>query len=180
MKRSGIPRRKKGLTRREELRRSTRALRKTPLAPGKQGRLERKAIARVTADLRGRSKKMAKIYKDKRIPFVRVTLQRYPFCETAALGLGVGDGTARCLGRSSTVHETWRGSRPNNYLVPRRAPQGSPPEVVQRVWAENRRQFLALCVVCHDWIHGHPLRARETTVVREGVSILLLRRNLEE
>ena len=110
-------------------------------------------------------------------------LQRYPFCEVESLGLV--DGSDSCTKRTQVVHETWtrgrQGSKPANaYLVYRTPPEGATEEERAAVWEQNRRQFLMLCDRCHDWIHHHPKDAAETFVTREGVSIRLLRRNLEE
>ena len=165
-------------SRRAQLRQGGRLARKVPLAQGKKGTLQRKAIKRA-AQMRKRSTHTATFYMKERVPFVRVQLIRYPFCEVT--GLGLIDGSTRCTGQTRVVHETWtraRGGR--GYLVPRRAATGAMPDRQREVWVQNRRQFLMLCDPCHDWIHRHPKQALETFVVREGVPIRLLRRNLEE
>lgn len=180
----GHLRTRRPLTRREGLRQSGRQMKKTPLSPGKKGALERKAIQRAK-QIKRRSTETAHFYAkaDGRIAFVEIQLVRYPFCEVRALGFV--DGSDSCTGRTQVVHETWTRNRQggrvkDKYLLPRKAPPGASEEEVAAVWEQNRRQFLTLCDRCHDWIHHHPKLSRETFVEREGVSLRLLRRNLEE
>jgi hypothetical protein len=188
--RSGPLRRDKGLGRRAQLRANAKALkrggglkRNAVMQPGVPNSLVRKAQLRSKSDaLARRSPETAQFYAKERVPFVRVMLTRYPICELQTADL---PDPPECWNRSMVVHETWtrgrQGGKPKDkYLVPMVATADADANEQRAVWVENRRQFLTLCDRCHDWIHYHPTDAGATQIWREGVTVRLLRRSLED
>ena len=98
-------------------------------------------LSRSTTRLRSRSRKMAKVYREARVPLVRRLLVERPACEAVNVAPGP------CFGEL-TVHESIR-----------RSQLGS---IVQDAKAEAQGQtFHVLCVGHHGYVTDHPSWAVE-------------------
>jgi len=103
--------------------------------------LRRSTPLRSTTPLRPRSKRVAKLYREQRVPLVRRLLAERPRCEAVNVAPGP------CFGEL-TVHESIR-----------RSQSGS---IVQDAKAEAQGQtFHVLCVGHHGYVTDHPSWAVE-------------------
>ena len=102
--------------------------------------LTRSTPLRSTTPMRKRSKRMAKVYREQRVPLVRRLLAERPACEIA--------WDANCRGRSESVHEVIKRSH-GGAIVP-----GPKAE------AQGQR-FVAACLPCNGAVeHGFTQRRR--------------------
>ena len=96
-------------------------------------------LSRSTTPIRKRSKRVAALYREQRIPLVRRLLAERPACEIA--------WDANCRGRSESVHEVIKRSH-GGAIVP-----GPKAE------AQGQR-FVAACLPCNGAVEDHPAEAR--------------------
>lgn len=99
--------------------------------------------------LKPRSEKTAKLYREKRVPFVQKILSERPWCEACSI-TPVGHRGRR---PSTDVHEILTRGRSGGV-------HGS-------AWLDEEN-VLALCRTCHTWITDHPKEAKELDLVRES------------
>ncbi len=110
---------------RTELKRKTPLQARTPLKRSSSG-------LRQKTPLKPRSEKMARIYREERIPLVKELLATFPYCKARLVN---------CTGRSTDVHE-----------IKSRGRGGS---------ITDRANCVTLCRSCHSWITDHPKEGLE-------------------
>src|SRR3989304_5465439 len=96
-------------------------------------------LARSTTPIRKRSRKMAALYREARVPLVRRLLAERPACEIA--------WDANCRGGSGAVHEGIK--RAHGGAI------GPGPKAD----AQGQR-FVAACLPCNGAVEDHPAEAR--------------------
>jgi hypothetical protein len=117
-------------------------VKRTPLKRG-DSQLKRTELARGSSKLKPRSDKTAKIYREKRAPFVERILEEHPTCQ-------------RCeMSPSTDVHEILTRGRSGG--------------VRSDAWLDETN-VAALCWECHFWVTNHPTEAEEEGWVKPSVT----------
>jgi len=95
-------------------------------------------LSRSTTPIRARSKRMAKVYRDERVPLVRRLLAERPRCEARF--------SLICTGRSTACHERQTRARGGSIT--------------------DEANILCVCAACHDAIHRNIAKATRRGLLR--------------
>ena len=108
-------------------------MKRTPLNRG-DSELKRTPLARGSSTLKPRSARTAKIYREERVPFVKMILEKEPICERCKRNPSVDVHEKLTRGRSGGVRGT--------------------------AWLDPDN-VAALCRECHTWVTDHPKEAED-------------------
>ena len=95
-------------------------------------------LSRSTTPIRKRSRKMAKVYREARVPLVRRLLAERPRCEARFLLI--------CTGRSTACHEKLTRARGGSIT--------------------DETNVMCVCRACHDAIHDNPAESERRGFLR--------------
>lgn len=113
--------------------------------------MKRSAIARSTKRIAHRSKKMSKLYAEKRVPLVRHMLggpDDFKACELGPKIIGVLPSYDDCGKKAVCLHE-----------LQKRSQGGSITDI---------NNVMRSCAPCNVWVEDHPLLAHKAGLVRRA------------